>query len=238
MGRCEDCLGIRRGLCSPEVRPSENWASAVPIRGREAGWGRLLTEPAFFPSIVPDSYTWKVQHPPRPMCFPSSPSLSREGTDGRNLCPNPSLAALALGRGDAGAEIHPGSTSFSQHPGKRAAAGASQGQEQKRTAGRERGEEGTCRWGVTVAFQPVCHQGICILSAQFCKQETLAPVSNTRKLRLTCSKITQLVTSCRSRIPIQICPTPKTVSSPADPTEGGSCVFRPLPTLPLKGHLG
>lgn len=74
--------------------------------------------------------------------FPLLPSLSREGTDGRNLCPNPSLAALALGKGDAGAEIHPGSTSFSQHLGKRAAAGASQGQEQKRTAGRERSEEG------------------------------------------------------------------------------------------------
>lgn len=65
--------------------------------------------------------------------FPLLPSLSREGTDGRNLCPNPSLAALALGRGDTGAEIHPGSTNFSQHLGKRAAAGTSWGREQKRT---------------------------------------------------------------------------------------------------------
>lgn len=174
--------------------------------------------------------------------FPLLPSLSREGTDGRNLCPNPSLAALALGRGDVGAEIHPGSTSFSQHLGKRATAGASQGQEQKRTAGRERDEEGTCQWGVTVAFQPVCHQGIRILSAQFCKQETLAPVSNTRKLRLTEVKDMlqdhPLLTGCRSRIPIQVCLAPKTVNSPADPTEGGSRVFRPPPTLPLKGHLG
>lgn len=67
--------------------------------------------------------------------FPLLPSLSREGTDGRNLCPNPSLAALALERGDVGAEIHPGSTSFSQHLGKIATAGANQGREQERTDG-------------------------------------------------------------------------------------------------------
>lgn len=67
--------------------------------------------------------------------FPSLPSLSREGTDGRNLCPNPSLAVLALGRGDAGAEIHPGSTNFTQHLGKRAAAGASESREQRGTGG-------------------------------------------------------------------------------------------------------
>lgn len=71
--------GMRRGLCSPEAQPSENSVSAVPVRGREAGWGGLLTELAFFPSIVPDSCAWKVQHPPRPMCFPSSPpSAGRE----------------------------------------------------------------------------------------------------------------------------------------------------------------
>lgn len=117
--------------------------------------------------------------------FPLLPFLSREGTDGRNLCPNPSLAALALGRGDVGAEIHPGSTSFSQHLGKRATAGASQGREQERTKGGERSKEGTCQLSVTAVFQPMCHQGIRIISAQFCKQETLAPASDTRKLRLT-----------------------------------------------------
>lgn len=65
--------------------------------------------------------------------FPLLPSLSREGTDGRNLCPNPSLAALARGRGDVGAEIRPGSTNFSHHLGKKATAGASWGEEQERT---------------------------------------------------------------------------------------------------------
>ena len=37
---------------------------------------------------------------------------------------------------------------------------------------------------VTPAFQPMCHRGARIISAQFCKEETLAPVSNPRKLRL------------------------------------------------------
>lgn len=62
------------GLSSPEAESSENWVPAFPGWGREAGWGGLLAELTFFPSIVPDSCTWKVQHPPRPMCFPSSPS--------------------------------------------------------------------------------------------------------------------------------------------------------------------
>lgn len=115
--------------------------------------------------------------------LPLLPSLSREGTDGRNLCPNPSLAALALGRGDAGAEIHPGSTNFTQHLGKRAKVGASQGQEptEDRQRRKRREEEGTCHLCVATAFQPMCHQSVYIIYAA---KQTLAPASKTRKLRL------------------------------------------------------
>lgn len=78
-----------------------------------------------------------------------------------------------------GQKIHPGSTSFSQHLGKRVAAGASQGREQERTEGGERSQEGTRQLYVTAAFQLMCHQGTHIISA-----ETLEPASNPRKLRL------------------------------------------------------
>lgn len=82
------------------------------------------------------------------------------------------------------------------------------------------------------------------LSAQFCKEQTLAPASKTRQLRLReverrdRSKVPQLVTGCIARIPIQVCQAPKTVSSPPDPSEGGCHIFKPPSTLPFLGHLG
>lgn len=118
-------------------------------------------------------------------CVPLLPALSRKGTDGRNLCPSPSLGALALGRGAAGAEIHPGSTNFSQNLDQRTTAGARQGGVQERAGSGGGGEKergpSLC---ATLAFPPRSPQGACITSAQFCNEWTLAPASKVRKLRL------------------------------------------------------
>ena len=117
--------------------------------------------------------------------FPLLPALSRKGTDGRNLCPSPSLGALALGRGAAGAEIHPGSTNFSQNLDKRTSEGARWGGVQERAGSGRGGEKergpSLC---VTLAFPRRSHQGARVASEQFCNKWTLAPASTVRKLRL------------------------------------------------------
>ena len=160
--------------------------------------------------------------------FPFLPFLSREGTDGRNLCPSPSLAALAPQRGDAGAVIHPGSTNFPQHPDNRATAGASQGREQER-AGRGGGEKNIKDLTLVRDLVWPRHH---ITSAHFCKERTPAPASKMRKLRLREVKerlqgrpVGDWLQSLDSNL------------GPSDATEGGSPSFRHPFICPLMGHL-
>lgn len=169
--------------------------------------------------------------------FPLLPALSRKGTDGRNLCPSPSLGALALGRGAAGAEIHPGSTNFSQNLDKKTAAGARGGGVQERAGSGGGGEKergpSLC---VTLAFPRRSHQGARVTLEQFCNKWTLAPASNARKLRLREAQEGCQVHPAGNWLHCQdsekVCQFAKTVLATR-------ChVFRPPFTLPLMGHLG
>lgn len=95
----------------PCLFPCEDVSRAWPMAGALHIWAPFSSP----------SWEGKYTTLTKAQVFPLLPFLSRKGTDGRNLCPSPSLAALALGKGDAGAEIHPGCTNFSQHLGKRPA---------------------------------------------------------------------------------------------------------------------
>ena len=169
--------------------------------------------------------------------FPLLPALSRKGTDGRNLCPSPSLGALALGRGAAGAEIHPGSTNFSQNLDKRTSAGARWGGVQERAGSGRGGEKergpSLC---VTLAFLRRSHQGARVASEQFCNKWTPAPASKVRKLRLIEEQKGLQVHPAGNWLH---CQDSKKVSQFANTVLATRLhVFRPPFTLPLVGHLG
>lgn len=132
MGWHEERVSLPQN-CSPQ----RTWFQGSPLEGgRQGGVDSSLSSHFSLPLFLTAAHGKYNIH-----VFPSLSSLSREGTDGRNLCSNPALAVLALGRGDAGAEIHPGSTNFTQHLGKRAAAGASKSREQRGTGRGEGGGE-------------------------------------------------------------------------------------------------
>lgn len=100
----------------------------------------------------------------------------------------------------------------------------------------------TCQLCVTPAFQPGCHRGAHIISAQFCKEETLAPAPITRNLRLGEGKGLLQGHSAGDSLQSQdSSPGPsgsKTCDLPRDPTEERSHTFRPPSSLLLTGHPG